>query len=258
MYLDDLRTQISLEHLSHAYIVEAEREEGTRALQSLLQSFGISTVANPDYHEYQFETLLIEHARELRRAQGLRGADGAKKIFVVAFNAITSESQNALLKTLEEPTEGTHFFFLVRTSALLLPTVRSRMQLVRIATEEGTSGEVTLFAEKFLAASVSERMKMVERMTKAKTDDKPKAKEEARVFVGALEELLYENFKGAPREYFPSLPRTARNDFGHPSENFALALEDIITTKRELSDRSPSTKLLLEFLALTLPTKGVP
>ncbi len=249
MYLDDLRTQISLEHLSHAYIVEAEREEGARALQSLFQSFGISTVANPDYHEYHFETLLIEHARELRRAQGLRGADGAKKIFVVAFNAITSESQNALLKTLEEPTEGTHFFFLVRTSALLLPTVRSRMQLVRIATEEGAGGEATLFAKKFLAASVSERMKMVERMTKAKTDDKPKAKEEARVFVGALESVLYEKFQR------PSLGKEGADIQRSP---LAAALEDIVVTKRELGGRSPSIKLLLEFLALTLPTKGVP
>src|SRR3989344_5236402 len=199
----DLRPHIALSSLSHAYVIEGARASGLSALRDLMESFGIAIKANPDYHEHQYETLLIEHARELRREQGMRGAEGAKKIFVVAFNAIHHESQNALLKTLEEPTDNTHFFFLVRTSEILLPTVRSRM-------------------------------KMIEPMTKAKTDDKPRAKEEARLFVEALEPLLYEKITQEE-------PRITR------------ALEDVLIAKRELSGRSPSVKLLLEHLVLTVP-----
>lgn len=230
----DLRPHIHEDRLSHAYIVESEREEGVAALRALFLSFNIVLSGNPDYHEYKVDTLLLEHAQELRREQGLRGADGAKKIFVLAFNSITNESQNALLKTLEEPTEHTHFFFVVRTSAMLLPTVLSRMQLVRA---HGSLAAPSLFATEFLAAGVAERMKMIERMTKAKTDDKPRAKEEARVFVGALEELLY-----------PTLIDT----------HDAHALADVIVARRELSGRAPSVKLLLEHLALTLPKLSVP
>lgn len=231
----DLRPHIALSSLSHAYVIEGARAPGLSALRDLMESFGIAVNANPDYHEYQYETLLIEHARELRREQGMRGADGAKKIFVVAFNAIHHESQNALLKTLEEPTDDTHFFFLVRTSEILLPTVRSRMQLVRV--DEGSSEGPLPLAVEFLRSSISARMKMIEPMTKAKTDDKPRAKEDARLFVEALEPLLYEMI--TQKE-----PRIAR------------ALEDVLIAKRELSGRSPSVKLLLEHLALTIPKCG--
>ncbi|OGZ04667.1 MAG: hypothetical protein A2845_05225 [Candidatus Lloydbacteria bacterium RIFCSPHIGHO2_01_FULL_49_22] len=227
----DLRPHIALSSLSHAYVIEGARASGLSALRDLMESFGIAIKANPDYHEYQYETLLIEHARELRREQGMRGAEGAKKIFVVAFNAIHHESQNALLKTLEEPTDNTHFFFLVRTSEILLPTVRSRMQVVR---GEESKGDALPLAAEFLKSSISARMKMIEPMTKAKTDDKPRAKEEARLFVEALEPLLYEKITQEE-------PRITR------------ALEDVLIAKRELSGRSPSVKLLLEHLVLTVP-----
>lgn len=238
----DLRPHIAKESLSHAYVIEGSRVSGLVALHDLMESFGIATKANPDYHEYEHETLLIEHARELRREQGMHAAEGAKKIFVVAFNAIGHESQNALLKTLEEPTRDTHFFFLVRTAEMLLPTVRSRMQLVRA--EEEKAGTPLPFAKEFLQSSISARMKMIEPMTKAKTDDKPRAKEEARVFVEALEPLLYHMLTSGG-DSLASESVTSRA--------CARALEDILYAKRELSGRSPSVKLLLEHLALTVP-----
>lgn len=232
----DLRTHINFERLSHAYVVEGEREAGLAALRELVESFGIATKTNPDYHEYFFDALLIDDALLLRREQGMYGADGAKKIFIVAFNAIFHEAQNALLKTLEEPTEHTHFFFLVRSSEILLPTVRSRMQIIRSqplirSTEQKEDAGTT-----FLHATLSERMNMIEPMTKAKTDNKPKAKEDMRNFLELLEQALYRAPKGAVGD-------AACTD----------ALRDVITAKRYLSDRSPSLKLLLEHLALTVP-----
>ncbi|KKU78374.1 MAG: polymerase III subunit delta protein [Parcubacteria group bacterium GW2011_GWA2_47_7] len=228
----DLRPHIALPSLSHAYVIEGARASGLSALRDLMESFGIAIKANPDYHEYEYETFSIDHARELRREQGMHGSDGQKKIFVVAFNAIGHESQNALLKTLEEPTDNTHFFFLVRSGAMLLPTVRSRVQLI----SPNADAEIPTLplAGEFLRSSISSRMKMIEPMTKAKTDDKPRAKEEARVFVEALEPLVYQRLT---------------SDTPH----FALVLQDILTAKRELAGRSPSVKLLLEHLALTVP-----
>lgn len=227
----NLSAHINKDHLSHAYVIEGTRELGLIALRELIESFGIATKANPDYHEYQLEALLLADAQAIRREQGMHAADGAKKIFVVAFNSIIHESQNALLKTLEEPTEDTHFFFLVRTSEILLPTVRSRMQLIRTDSEDA---DVLPLAREFLMSKPSARMKLIEPMTKAKTDDKPRAKEEARVFVSALEPLLYERLHVG-------------------GKSIAIALEDVLVAKRELSGRSPSVKLLLEHLALTLP-----
>lgn len=230
----DLSSHINFAHLSHAYVIEGPRELGLHAIRTLVESFGIPVKANPDFHELKFETFTIDDAHELRHGQGMHGASGAKKIFIVAFNAITIESQNALLKTLEEPTENTHFFFLVRTSSMLLPTVRSRMQLIR--SESGDEKSILPFAQKFLDSPISERIKMIEPLTKAKIKDEDKAvaKEQARVLVESLEVLLY-----------------SRLPLSQPS--VARALEDILYAKRELVGRSPSVKILLQHLALIIP-----
>ncbi len=229
----DLRAHITKDTLSHAYIIEGARDAVLPALRTLLLSFDIQTEANPDYHEYLHEAFLREHALSLRSEQSFYGADGAKKIFVVAFNTITHESQNLLLKTLEEPTRDTHIFFVVRTGQILLPTVRSRMQLIRAESNDADASD-TVDAQKFLGSSIALRMKLIESITKVKADDKQKAKEEARVLVESLEPVLYKRF--------------VDGEVGLHS-----ALEDILYAKRELAGRAPSVKLLLEHLALTLP-----
>jgi hypothetical protein len=229
----DLGKHITLSTLSHAYAIEGERAEELSSLRELFHTFGISTVGNPDYHEYVTETFLIDDARELRRIGGYRGAEGGKKIFVIAPHTIHHESQNALLKTLEEPTADTHYFILVRTVEQLLPTVQSRLQILRAHGESSARPSLPL-AEKFLHATVSERMALILPITKAKTEHKQKAKEDARILVEALESHL--------------TPLLANGD-----AQIARTLTDILYAKRELSSRSPSVKILLEHLALTVP-----
>lgn len=230
----DIRAHIDPEHLHHAYLIEGERYAVLEVLLALFKEMGIATEANADYHMYEYDAFLIDDAHHLRREQSLHAAAGARKIFIVAFNTILSEAQNALLKTLEEPTAGTHFFFVTRTGAILLPTVRSRMQVIRSQPSFASHQLSENQGEKFLNASLPERMKMIEPLTKAKTDEKPKAKEDARIFLESIERALYEKFSRVP--------------LGN-----SQALEDVITAKRYLSDRAPSLKLLFEHLALTVP-----
>lgn len=230
----NLAMQITLEHLHHAYLLEGERGVILDELKQLLSDSGIIQKGNSDFHLYEHDAFLIEHAHSLRREQSMHGAEGARKIFIIAFNTMMSEAQNALLKTLEEPTAGTHFFFITRTGEILFPTVRSRMQVIRSTESEVRKEETGDTGEKFLNASLPERMKMIEHFTKAKTEEKPKAKEDARIFLESLERALHKE--------------TPRVTIG-----VAEALQNVITAKRYLSDRSPSLKLLLEHLALTVP-----
>jgi len=247
---------IEKEHLHHAYVVEAPQDEGFAVLKALMERFAIPTKGNPDFHEYVFDNFLLVHAHALRREQSMRGAEGAKKIFLVAFNTILHEAQNALLKTLEEPTEGTHFFFVTRTSEVLLPTLRSRMQVIRSAssvishlpvrdTQTGQLSEKNA-GEQFLAATISERLKMIERFTKVKADEKGEAKESARVFLESLERALYKNLTTYGLAAIADKPYVR-------SSQYVPAVEHVLTAKRYLSERSPSVKLLLEHLALTIP-----
>lgn len=62
---------------------------------------------------------------------GIAPAMGRAKVFIVReADAITPQAQNALLKTLEEPPPATFILLLVSSLDELLPTTRSRCQLV--------------------------------------------------------------------------------------------------------------------------------
>lgn len=78
---------------------------------------------------------LVADVRErVIAAAAYRPFEGARRVFVVeAAEAMADESQNALLRTLEEPPPFAHLLLLSSQPAALLPTVRSRCQTVRFA-----------------------------------------------------------------------------------------------------------------------------
>ncbi len=68
------------------------------------------------------------------RAAAYRPFEGGKRVFVVeAAEAMRDESQNALLKTLEEPPAFVHLILLSSEPEALLETVASRCQPVDFA-----------------------------------------------------------------------------------------------------------------------------
>lgn len=71
---------------------------------------------------------LVEEVRErVIRAAAYRPFEGGKRVFVVeAAEALRDESQNALLKTLEEPPEFVHLLLLTSEPEALLETIASR------------------------------------------------------------------------------------------------------------------------------------
>src|SRR5262245_18836612 len=75
---------------------------------------------------------LVEEVREqVIRAASYRPFEGERRVFVIeAAEAMRDESQNALLKTLEEPPEFAHLILLSSEPAALLETVASRCQSV--------------------------------------------------------------------------------------------------------------------------------
>ena len=67
-------------------------------------------------------------------AAAYRPFEGERRVFVIeAADAMADESQNALLKTLEEPAPYVHLVLISSEPAALLETVRSRCQAVRFA-----------------------------------------------------------------------------------------------------------------------------
>jgi DNA polymerase III subunit delta' len=76
---------------------------------------------------------LVDEVRQrVITASAYRPFEGARRVFVIeGADAMADESQNALLKTLEEPPGFVHIILISAEPELLLETVRSRCQEVR-------------------------------------------------------------------------------------------------------------------------------
>lgn len=75
--------------------------------------------------------ILIEQVRELQAALGRRALAGGRKIAILDHGErLTTDAQNAFLKTLEEPPAGSVLVIVSTSAAALEPTVRSRCQQI--------------------------------------------------------------------------------------------------------------------------------
>jgi DNA polymerase-3 subunit delta' len=138
---------------SHAYLFRGPRGSGKRAAARAFAA-EILAAASDNPEDARRRALLdpsphpdlvwlaptgaqhmVEEVRErVIRAAAYRPFEGGKRVFVVeAAEAMRDESQNALLKTLEEPPEFVHLILLSADGEGLLETVASRCQVVDFA-----------------------------------------------------------------------------------------------------------------------------
>jgi DNA polymerase-3 subunit delta' len=135
---------------SHAYLFRGPRGSGKRAAaRSFAAEILASAAADPE--DARRRALLdpsphpdlvwlaptgaqhmVEEVRErVIRAAAYKPFEGGKRVFVVeAAEAMRDESQNALLKTLEEPPAFVHLILLSSEGEGLLETVASRCQTI--------------------------------------------------------------------------------------------------------------------------------
>ncbi|HYP56332.1 MAG TPA: hypothetical protein VEQ41_08560 [Solirubrobacterales bacterium] len=110
---------------------------------------------------------LVEEVRErVIRAAAYRPFEGGKRVFVLdAAEALRDESQNALLKTLEEPPGFVHLILLSSEPALLLETVASRCQAVAFAPLPVGAVEVALAGDAAASSAPSEEIAAAARLS---------------------------------------------------------------------------------------------
>jgi DNA polymerase-3 subunit delta' len=138
---------------SHAYLFQGPRGAGKRAAARALAAEILAAAAEDPADARRRALLdpsphpdlvwltprgaqhLVEEVRErVIRASAYRPFEGGKRVFVVeAAEAMRDESQNALLKTLEEPPEFVHLILLSSEPEALLETVASRCQTLDFA-----------------------------------------------------------------------------------------------------------------------------
>lgn len=214
--------------LHHAYLIEGDRES---VLESLLRfvtdDLGMATRGNPDFHQQEFETFGIDDGRRIEGLASKKSISGGRQVFVLATTFMTTEAQNALLKLLEEPKDGTHFFILVPSHESVLPTVRSRMLLLSLK-DAGMGADR---ARQFLTADVATRLELLTPII----DEKNKAG--ALSFLNELEAEITKQQK-------------------IPGGDMRHALAEIERCRGYLNDRAPSVKMLLEYIAGIVPREA--
>lgn len=222
-------------YLHHAHLIEGDRATLVPVLLSALERhMGIVAQGNPDLSTINYDSFGIDEARSLTGMQSRAGfgtEENARKIFILSAPSFTREAQNALLKTFEEPTAGTHFFIILPHLNTILPTLKSRVVLVDGRQTSAKVDDVRALAEKFLGVSLEERFAIAKKLTDKKTGETVD-REKIRSFFDHLERILYTRLAGKKEG----------------SEIF----REIFQAKTYLSDRGSSPKMLIEHLAITL------
>jgi DNA polymerase-3 subunit delta' len=78
--------------------------------------------------------ITVDEVRRLRDFFGLSATDGGRRVVIVdAADEMNTAAANAILKLLEEPPAGALLLLIAHRPAALLPTIRSRCRLLRLA-----------------------------------------------------------------------------------------------------------------------------
>ena len=93
----------------------------------------IDSLSHPDVFYYPKDgKLSSEHADEIVRQSVIRPFEITKKLFIINQFEKLSQSQNKLLKTLEEPPKNTHILLSSLRPTAVLPTIKSRSKIIEI------------------------------------------------------------------------------------------------------------------------------
>ena len=180
---------------------------------ALLEKNGINARRNPDVYIREYRQFGIDEARDLReRSKSRAFGEGRRRVFIAVASQVTSEAQNALLKTLEETPGNALYIFIVPSPHMLLTTVRSRAQMldlgsVRLSTSGESDSPQPIDPRKFLAATPEKRLDMLSVLLEKDDDDPLKGLGVGKrdigaivAFLASLEALLSENVSAEARE----------------------------------------------------------
>lgn len=203
----------------------------------LEDSLKISVQGNPDVWNFVGDSLSIDESRALKIAHTDKSfAKDGKRIFIVSINTMGHEAQNSLLKVLEEPVEGSHFFFILPTSEALLPTIRSRVVII---THESfgagnSQSDLAKSARDFIKGPLSARLEFA-KVIAEKVSDGLETRAGVSDFISCIERELY----------------TLSKKKGTEAKALTV-LKEVLLAKKYINDRSSSVKMLLEHMALML------
>jgi DNA polymerase-3 subunit delta' len=213
---------ITKEQLHHTNICTGNRVAILQDINHLVSQYS-KTIKKIEHLIYEYDKFLIKDAEHIFSRHIHKVAEDEMQVVCIAFNSTNLESQNSILKILEEPPRNTYFFLIVPNKKIILPTVLSRAQIFEYKREIMISKET----EKFIKSSPAQRLDFVKKIVDDIKNEKTN-KQNIIEFIEEIEKYLYEK------------------------KNIKL-LKRIVEIKEYLKDQGASVKQLLEYLAIVIP-----
>ncbi|MCG0277355.1 MAG: hypothetical protein L5656_02300 [Thermanaeromonas sp.] len=207
---EQLEQALAADRLSHAYLLVGgsleERLEVARRVAAALnclagkggQACGLCPSCrqmlggnHPDFHylEPRGASLKIDQVRKLELELRLKAFQGRAKVAVLSrVEDLTLEAANCLLKILEEPPPGVYFFLLAAQPDAVLPTIRSRCQVVYLPSR-GLPSVGWLYWQEILSSDL--RRLMVELLPRLEREEDLRAVIEG-LILACREHLVWE------------------------------------------------------------------
>ena len=156
-----IRSAVTENKVSHAYILNGERGSGKKMLASLFATTLLCEKQGPDpcnechscrqaesgnhpdiirvTHEKPNTISVEDIRRQVNEDIQIRPYQGPYKIYIIAeADLMTVQAQNALLKTIEEPPAYAVIFLLTENAEALLPTITSRCVMLKLRNTRDT------------------------------------------------------------------------------------------------------------------------
>lgn len=124
--------------LSHAHLIVGPDGIGK---SFLARSFAISILGKNIIRDYvdiinyrlKKASFGVDEVREIIEEVNKKPYEGDKKVIIIHNgNKLTTQAQNALLKTIEEPPIGVYIIILTESLELMLDTIKSRSQIYKL------------------------------------------------------------------------------------------------------------------------------
>jgi len=187
------------------------------------------------------KTIKIEQIHEFIKKTQLKPYSRKFKIgVIISADKMTTEAQNALLKTLEEPPKNTFLILTSVSPTRLLPTIISRCQVIELAQKDRPLINKDK-VRKIMSVNLIKRFEMMEEIVKQK--NKTKVNED----VNDLIEILL--------TYFRKQLLKSHKDSKDIQNIFDII--ELIETTRLAIDSNVNLRLALENLMINLPLREV-
>ena len=124
--------------LSHAHLIAGEDGIGKSKLANILAKLILNGDLEREYvdiinYKSSKASFGVDEVRDIIEEVSKKPFEGDRKVIIIhEGNKLTIQSQNALLKTIEEPPIGVHIIILCESLELILDTIKSRCEIYKL------------------------------------------------------------------------------------------------------------------------------